>query len=87
MTQRDFMDCPPDSPTRPDYDRRQMVTYIRLLDAEADGADWQEAVSILFGLDPDREPERARLVHDTHLARAHWMSAHGYRHLVKAGRH
>ena len=87
MTQRDFMDRPPDSPTLTDYDRRQMVTYIRLLDAEADGADWQEAVSILFGLDPDREPERARLVHDSHLARARWMSAHGYRHLVKEGRH
>lgn len=86
MTQKDFMDEPPESPTLTDYDRRQMVTYLRLLDAETDGADWREAVSILFGLDPDREPGRARRVHDTHLARARWMTEHGYRELVREGR-
>jgi len=86
MTQTDFMDEPPESLTLTDYDRRQTVTYLRLLDAETDGADWREAVSILFGLDPDREPYRARRVYDSHLARARWMSEHGYRELVREGR-
>src|SRR3546814_11293830 len=85
MTQ-EFKDEPPESPSLTDYDRRQMVTYLRLLDAETDGADWREAVSILFGLDPDREPQRARRVHDTHLARPRWMTEHGYRGLSREGR-
>ena len=33
-----------------------------------------------------REPDRARHVHDTHLARARWMTEHGYRLLVREGR-
>jgi hypothetical protein len=37
-----------------------------LLDAEAQGADWREAVAIIFGLDPVKEPVRAKLVHDSH---------------------
>jgi len=86
MTQ-EFMDEPPESPKLTDYDRRQMVTYMRLLDAEADGADWREAVAVLFGLDPGRELQRARRVHDSHLARARWMTEHGYRELVREGRH
>jgi hypothetical protein len=30
-----------------------MALYLRLLDAARDGADWREAVQILFGLDPE----------------------------------
>jgi hypothetical protein len=40
-------------------------------------------VRVLFGLDPEREPDRAKIVHDSHLARAHWMSETGYRHLLE----
>jgi hypothetical protein len=60
-----------------------LVKYIRLLDAEAEGADWREAVAIIFGLDPHKDPERAKLVHDSHLARAHWMSEKGFHHLLE----
>ncbi|MGY3404773.1 hypothetical protein ACVWZV_000886 [Bradyrhizobium sp. GM5.1] len=42
--------------------------------AEEEGADWREVVSVIFGLDPAREPDRAKVVHDSHLARARWMS-------------
>ena len=83
MTAPDFLDQPPQSATLPDYDVKHLKLYIRLLDAEAVGADWQEAVSILFGLDPARDPERARRVHETHLMRARWMTEHGYRHLLR----
>jgi len=36
-------------------------------------------------IDPDREPDRARHVFDSHLARAKWMTEHGYRHLLRGG--
>jgi Uncharacterized conserved protein (DUF2285) len=65
------------------YDQKHLKTYLRLLDAAAEGADWREAVMIIFGLDAFREPERAKIVHDTHLARARWMTQIGYRHLLQ----
>ena len=69
-----FLDAPPISQTLTAYDREHMVLYLRLLDSSRDGADWREAVQILFGLDTAREPQRCRQVHDTHLARAQWMT-------------
>jgi len=82
MTQVSFLDEPPESAVLTSYDREHMKLYLRLLDAATDGADWQEAVAILFGLDPKLDPERARRIHDSHLSRARWMTEHGYRQLV-----
>lgn len=78
-----FEDQPPQLDRVSAYDERHLASYIRLLDAEAEGADWREAVAIIFGLDPVKEPDRAKLVHDSHLARAHWMRDKGYRHLLE----
>lgn len=78
-----YLDEPPQSTTLTPYDREHMTLYLRLLDAATDGAPWEEAVSVLFGLDPRREPERAKRVHDSHLARARWMSESGYRLLLR----
>ena len=78
-----FQDEPPAGASLTVYDQEHMTLYLRLLDAERDGADWREAVHILFGLDPDRDPKRCRSIHDAHLARARWMSEHGYRELVR----
>lgn len=78
-----FLEKPPSSDSLTTYDREHMKLYMQLLDAERDGADWREAVHVLFGLDPEREPERCRVVHDSHLARAHWMTEYGYRELVR----
>ena len=78
-----FEDRAPDAPCLPDYDARHHRTYWRLLDAAEEKADWREAVRIIFGIDPDAEPERARLVYDSHLARARWMSETGYRHYLR----
>jgi hypothetical protein len=69
-----------------DYDYRLLIVYLRLLDAEADGAHWTEATRIVLGIDPDLEPERARHAHQTHLARAHWMASQGYRNLLLEAR-
>ncbi len=78
-----FLDEPPVSQTLTAYDREHMVLYLRLLDSARDGANWREATQILFGLDPARDPQRCRHVHDTHLARARWMTEHGYRELIR----
>jgi hypothetical protein len=63
------------------------VTYLRLLDAETEGADWQEAAQVVFGLDPAQEPDRAKRIYQAHLARAHWMTENGYRDLIRASYH
>ncbi len=67
------------------YDEQHLVTYLRLLDAEADGADWQEVAKIVLHLDPVREPDRAKRAWESHLARARWMTTNGYRHLLQGG--
>ena len=86
MKQSGFLDEPPESSLLTDYDREHMKLYMRVLDAATDGADWSEAAAVIFGIDPAAEPERARRVHDSHLARARWMTEHGYRHLIGEGR-
>ena len=78
-----FDDRPPDSAKLTSYDERHLTTYLRLLDAWEDGADWREAVQVVFGLNPVCEPERARLVHDSHLARARWIMEAGHEHLLR----
>ena len=78
-----FLDRPPESDRLTAYDESHLATYIRLLDADAEGADWREAVQIIFGFDPDDDPERARVIHQSHLARARWMTTTGYRELLR----
>ena len=70
-------------PTR--YDEQHLVTYLRLLDAEAEGADWREVARIVLHIDPACEADRAQQAWESHLARAHWMTEHGYRHLLRGG--
>lgn len=83
MAKLTFADEPPQTARLSSYDESHLVTYIRLLDAERDGACWQEAARIIFGIDSEAEPERARHVHDAHLTRAHWIATAGYRHLLE----
>ncbi len=82
MTVMAFQDCPPASDRLTSYDESHLAAYIRLLDADAEGADWREAVQIIFGLDPTNDPDRARVIHESHLARARWMTTTGYRQLL-----
>ena len=82
-----FSDEPPQSASMTDYDRQHLALYVRLLDAAEEGAEWTEVVRVLFGLDPKREGERARRVYDSHLARALWMTHHGYADLLRSALH
>jgi len=79
----DVADMAPADSTLPPYDFEHLITYFRLLDADAEGADWREVACIVLHIDPEREPERARQAHESHLARARWMTEHGYRYLLR----
>lgn len=69
-----------------DYDRAHLVTYLRLLDAEAAGAAWEEAAELLLRIDPVKGRDTARLRYESHASRARWMAAGGYLDLLKAPR-
>jgi T6SS, Transcription factor, DNA binding domain len=69
------------------YDQEHLVTYLRLLDADAERAEWTEVARIVLHIDPSQEPERARRAWESHLARAKWMTEHGYRDLLRAAMH
>jgi len=85
MTAAKILAHPPDEPFVTAYDRAHKVIYLRLLDAAADGAHWREVARIVLGLDPDGDPDRAQRTHDSHLARARWMTEAGYRDLLRQG--
>jgi hypothetical protein len=78
-----FQDRPPVTDRVNAYDEGHFAIYVRLLMAEEEGADWREVVQVLFGVDPAHEPERAKIVHESHLARARWMTETGYGHLLE----
>jgi hypothetical protein len=78
--------APPQSDSITPYDEAHFVTYIRLLDANAEGADWREAVHYIFEIDLEADPERARLIHENHLKRAKWMTETGYLLLLQKAR-
>ena len=78
-------DVAPNGPVLTAYDEEHMITYMRVLDADQQGADWREVSRIVLRIDPDTEAERARLAFESHLSRARWMTEQGYRHLLRSG--
>ena len=79
-----FKDSPPLTDRVNAYDEAHLATYLRLLDAAEEGADWREVAEIVFGLNVDADPDRAKRMHDSHLARARWMTEQGYQHLLRS---
>ena len=72
----------PSTPELTNYDYELLICYLRLLDTEAEGADWREVARVVLKTDPDKEYVRAKRMYDTHLARARWMTEQGYRQLL-----
>lgn len=70
-------DVAPNEPALTTYDEQHVVTYIRLLQAEGEGADWREVARIVLHIDPEREPDRALNAYQSHLARAKWVTEQG----------
>lgn len=81
-----YSDIPPEDDQVTDYDRAHLKTYLRLIDAEQAGADWREAARVILGLDTETHPDATKRTYDSHLARAHWMVAQGYRDLASIPR-
>lgn len=69
-----FDDVAPSGANYTNYDREHSMLYVCLLDRREKGRDWRETVRVFFGIDFDREPDRARQVYDSHLARAAALS-------------
>lgn len=79
----DVDDEAPNSPKVTLYDEAHFVTYLRLLDAQKDGADWTEVARIVLHRDPVAEEARTRRCWESHLARAQWMTRQGYRRILE----
>jgi hypothetical protein len=83
----DVADTAPEATALTAYDYEHLVTYLRLLDADAEGADWREVAKIVLHIDSEREPARARRAWESHLARAKWMTTTGYKDLLCGSLH
>jgi hypothetical protein len=81
----DVADAAPTDPVLTVYDEEHIITYLRMLDADKEGADWREVAQIVLHINPELEYDRAKRAFDTHLTRAKWMTEHGYRHLLRGG--
>jgi FAD/FMN-containing dehydrogenase len=78
-------DAAPDGPALTSYDEEHAITYIRMLAADAEGADWRDVARIVLHVDPDDDATRARWAYESHLARSKWVVKHGYRLLLRHG--
>ena len=78
-------DLAPAGPVLTAYDEEHMITYMRVLDADQQGADWRDVSRIVLRIDPDNEADRARVAFESHLSRARWMTEQGYRYLLRSG--
>lgn len=76
----------PVTETLQDYDFLHLVTYLRLLDAGAEGADWREVARIVLNADPTADPGKAWRIYETHLQRAQWLAESGHAGLLDAVR-
>jgi hypothetical protein len=56
----DVADTAPSDSALTVYDEEHIITCLRLLDADAQDADWRDVARIVLHLDPERESDRAR---------------------------
>lgn len=79
----DVDDIAPTGDEITDYDERRFVTYLRLLDAKAENADWKEVARIVLHRDPVAEELRSYRCWHSHLERAQWLSRVGYKRMLE----
>ncbi|MDX3885094.1 MAG: DUF2285 domain-containing protein [Sphingomonas sp.] len=82
MNGKQFEDRAPEAPRLTAYDEDHLADYLRLLDEDEAGADWRDVTALVFGINPTAEPDRAKTMHASHLARARWMTEVGYAYLL-----
>jgi hypothetical protein len=81
----DVGELAPSAPTITPYDEAHMITYVRVLDAAKEGADWRDVARIALRMNPELDADRAQRAFESHLARAKWMTSQGYRLLLRQG--
>ncbi|MEJ7935691.1 DUF2285 domain-containing protein [Sphingobium sp. AN558] len=86
MSTSQFADRAPEVSQLTAYDESHLTVYLRLLDADDNGTDWRETAAAILGVNAAAEPQRAKTMHDSHLARARWMTEVGYAHLLGCSR-
>lgn len=59
------------------YDISHLSTYLRLLDADAEGPAWADVARVVLDLDPEKDPVRSNRIWASHLGRARWIAAGG----------
>ncbi|TGT57765.1 DUF2285 domain-containing protein [Mesorhizobium sp. M00.F.Ca.ET.170.01.1.1] len=64
-----------------EYDNEHFSIYLSLIDACADNASEEEMARTIFGIDPTKEPARARKTVRSHLDRTLWLISSGYKEL------
>ncbi|WP_244286732.1 DNA -binding domain-containing protein [Caulobacter radicis] len=74
------------SETLTTYDQDHLAVYLRLLDADRDGAEWREVARLVLDRDARVDPDGARRCWESHLRRARWMTEVGYRFLLAQAR-
>lgn len=77
-----ILDEAPQAEEVTEYDRQHLSAYLRLLDAAEAGAGPEEMARKILEVDAAIDSDRARRIAESHLARARWFSAHGYRLLA-----
>jgi hypothetical protein len=70
----DVADTAPSGSELKAYDLERLITYLRLLDADAEGAHCCEVARVVLHLDPDHDPHRALRAFESHLARTGLVS-------------
>lgn len=74
---------PPEVDSVTEYDRAHFATYLSLLYAAGEGENDQEMARNILRIDPEKEPQRARQVLESHLKRARWLAESGYQSLLE----
>ena len=54
----DVADLAPTDSVLTVYDEEHIITYLRMLDADKEGADWREVTQIVLHINPELEPDQ-----------------------------
>jgi hypothetical protein len=65
------------------YDEAHLAVYLSLLHASGDGASEATMCRDILGIDAGAEPERAKIMLQTHLDRAQWLSTSGRQRILE----
>ena len=66
------------------YDEAHFGIYLSLLHASAEGASEAEMCRDILGIDLEAEPDRAKVMLQSHLDRAHWLSTSGRQRILES---